>query len=308
MAQAQERTKRIMDASDATSAQLANALMPPSQDPTTWKEMTLDQQRAKIRDSLIRNTTGAALNPPPKWGVSPHLGSAGSQPSTYGEAAPPSSNNPEAHETAPHDATPTARNTKKTGPWALKSTSSTSAPVNEVQRRRALAGPQERTPPRPLSELDRILAGASDLLTTSEAPSPDPPAFTSSLRPSSNPAAVGAGADISPTSSPAHPDATLPEVSSDATDTNANTTPLIPPTAHNNPEPPTDTDTSPPPDVVMGAASDIVSNINALSSDIEALELGNYDDSFALLLPLAREVQQMQQQQSTAYGRDSTMH
>jgi hypothetical protein len=50
----------------------------------------------------------------------------------------------------------------------------------------------------------------------------------------------------------------------------------------------------------MGAASDIVSNINALSSDIEALELGNYDDSFALLLPLAREVQQMQHQQSSA--------
>jgi hypothetical protein len=96
----------------------------------------------------------------------------------------------------------------------------------------------------------------------------------------------------------------MSKVSPDLTDTNAEETSSTPSTAPTpglaNSEPPTDTDTSRPPDVVMDTASDIVSDINALSSAIEDLELGNYDDSFALLLPLAHEVQQMQQEQSTA--------
>jgi hypothetical protein len=142
------------------------------------------------------------------------------------------------------------------------------------------------------------LTGANDLLK--EVSSPDPPAPISPIR-QFNPAAVGAGADIPSSPPPANQDDIMSEAASSSTDNKGEETPLptlaAPSPEPRNPEPPKGSDGIPP-DAVMETASNISWEINALSSAIEDLDLENYDDSFALLLPLAREVQDMQHEQS----------
>ena len=166
-----EHARATMARSDAASEQLANALVPPGQDPAAWREKTLDEQRIILRDSLIRNKPTDLLTPPPKWGTPPHS-SAGKEASLYGPKTPPSTS-PDTQERTPREVTPPPQNK----PWALKIIPPTEplltrpAPVlsfEETERQRSLAllGAQENTPTRPTpSALDLALAGANDLLT-----------------------------------------------------------------------------------------------------------------------------------------------
>ena len=216
-----EHAKATMARSDAASEQLSNALVPPGQDPAAWRGKTLEEQRIILRDSIIRNKPNDTRSPPPKWGAPPPA-NTGKEASIYGPKTPPS-NTPDTQESTPREATAPPQNK----PWALKKITPPSplirpAPVmsfgeTELQKSLALSGGQESTPPRPVSALDLAIAGANELLNGLS--SPDPPAPHSPTR-SSNPAAVGAGADLSPTSPPANLNDATPEVEFVLTDNN----------------------------------------------------------------------------------------